>query len=247
MNPLYGVFLINQLGIADRAERIQAMESVLELPGSVAHFVRVPRQDELPPGPAGHDAAGRATAAARAWPRPRNWSRSRARSRIRPRRTFDEEPVCVLTLAEKLRRLFDYRFSRACTICGPPPVWAAGEVLQFGGDFNKYVTSKQPQKQEGMVFRHLLRLILLIAEFAQTHAARDDRGGVARRVGRHRQPPGRLLPRGRPDEHGEDPGRSGGGGEWCGRQRGLMTRLLTTEGTEEMEPRMDADERRLGS
>ena len=27
------------------------MESVLELPGSVAHFVRVPRQDELPPGP----------------------------------------------------------------------------------------------------------------------------------------------------------------------------------------------------
>ena len=27
------------------------MESVLELPGSVAHFVRVPKQDELPPGP----------------------------------------------------------------------------------------------------------------------------------------------------------------------------------------------------
>ncbi|MBN1912414.1 MAG: DEAD/DEAH box helicase, partial [Pirellulales bacterium] len=51
VNPLYGVFLINQLGVADRAERIQAMESVLELPGSVAHFVRVPRQDELPPGP----------------------------------------------------------------------------------------------------------------------------------------------------------------------------------------------------
>ncbi|NLE38709.1 MAG: hypothetical protein GX621_11850 [Pirellulaceae bacterium] len=46
------------------------------------------------------------------------------------------------------------------------PVWAAGEVLEFG-DFNKYVTSKSLQKQEGMVFRHLLRLILLLAEFAQ--------------------------------------------------------------------------------
>ena len=51
IHPLYAVFLVNQLGIADRNERIQAMESVLELPGSVAHFVRVPRQDELPPGP----------------------------------------------------------------------------------------------------------------------------------------------------------------------------------------------------
>ena len=45
------MFLVNQLGIADRNERIQAMESVLELPRSVGHFVRVPKQDELPPGP----------------------------------------------------------------------------------------------------------------------------------------------------------------------------------------------------
>ena len=46
-------------------------------------------------------------------------------------------------------------------------VWAAGEVLEFGEDFNKYVTSKHLQKQEGMVFRHLLRMILLIEEFKQ--------------------------------------------------------------------------------
>ena len=52
VNPMYGVFLVNQLGIADRAERIQAFESVLELPGSVAHFVRVPRQ-VVAAGPAG--------------------------------------------------------------------------------------------------------------------------------------------------------------------------------------------------
>ena len=51
IHPLYAVFLVNQLGGADRNERIQAMESVLELPRSVGHFVRVPRQSELPPGP----------------------------------------------------------------------------------------------------------------------------------------------------------------------------------------------------
>src|SRR5262249_6431046 len=32
IHPLYGAFLINQLGIADRNERLQAMESVLEVP-----------------------------------------------------------------------------------------------------------------------------------------------------------------------------------------------------------------------
>src|SRR5262249_27974003 len=51
INPLYGVFLVNQLGIASREERIQAFESVLEMPGSVAKHVRVPKYEEMPPGP----------------------------------------------------------------------------------------------------------------------------------------------------------------------------------------------------
>ena len=45
------------------------------------------------------------------------------------------------------------------------PVWVAGEVLAFEGKFNNYITSKGLQKQEGMIFRHLLRLILLLGEF----------------------------------------------------------------------------------
>ena len=39
INPLYGVYLVNQLGIASREERLQAFESVLEMPGSVAKHV----------------------------------------------------------------------------------------------------------------------------------------------------------------------------------------------------------------
>jgi hypothetical protein len=46
-------------------------------------------------------------------------------------------------------------------------VWAAGELLEFGGDFNNFIIGKQLQKQEGIIFRHLLRLILLIGEFTQ--------------------------------------------------------------------------------
>src|SRR6185437_8232354 len=43
VNPLYGAFLLKHLGIADRDERIQALESVLEVPTSILRDVRVPR------------------------------------------------------------------------------------------------------------------------------------------------------------------------------------------------------------
>ena len=50
-------------------------------------------------------------------------------------------------------------------------MWAAGELLRFGGNFNKFVQSRDLVKQEGIVFRHLLRLILLCGEFAEVTPA----------------------------------------------------------------------------
>ncbi|NLS98298.1 MAG: DEAD/DEAH box helicase [Planctomycetaceae bacterium] len=162
VNPLYGVFLINQLGIADRAERIQAMESVLELPRSIGPAVRVPRQEFLPPGPLATTRLdvqllqlGLAT--------PEELV-EQSRDEDRPYNSM-EERVWVLALADKLRRMFDYDFPGVRDV-RTFPVWAVGELLEFGGDFNKYITSKQLQKQEGILFRHFLRMILLVAEFA---------------------------------------------------------------------------------
>jgi len=75
-----------------------------------------------------------------------------------------EERVYLLTFAEKLRRLFDYQYPGVALRV--TPVWAAGEILlDFKGDFNKFILSRNLQKQEGVVFRHLLRLILLLEEF----------------------------------------------------------------------------------
>src|SRR5207248_952674 len=51
VHPLYGAFLLKHLGIANRDERIQAMESVLEMPRPLLRYVRVPWPEELPPGP----------------------------------------------------------------------------------------------------------------------------------------------------------------------------------------------------
>jgi hypothetical protein len=75
-----------------------------------------------------------------------------------------EERTYVIPLAEKLRRLFEFEYPKVDVRIFP--VWSAGEiVLDFNGDFNKYIVSKGIQKQEGIIFRHLLRLILLLDEF----------------------------------------------------------------------------------
>ena len=208
INPLYAVFLINQLGIADRNERIQAMESVLELPRSVGRFVRVPKQDELPPGPLATLRLDAAVAATRPGDAGRIGRAAAERKTSAAARTLDDEDrVWVLTLADKLRRLFDYEFPGVHDL-RTQPVWAAGELLQFGGDFNKYVSSKDLQKQEGIVFRHVLRLILLVGEFKQLSPPEVDAAVVAGRVGGHCRTADGELPRRRPGQHRSDVGAS---------------------------------------
>jgi hypothetical protein len=178
INPLYGMFLVEQLGIANREERIQAFESVLEMPRSMMGFVRVPGHEELPPGPLAKErldplllqlglASIQELGAA---PPPGEDREGEAREGEAPaepskveRDEFGER-IRILTIADKLKLLFDHEYP------GIPEVpitscWAAGEVLQFEGNFNKYVTSKGLQKQEGVIFRHLLRLTLLLGEF----------------------------------------------------------------------------------
>jgi superfamily II DNA/RNA helicase len=165
INPLYGVFMVGQLGIADRAERIQAIESVLDMPGTVARLVRVPNHDQLPPGPLATTRLdshllrlGLVTA--------EQLSEPDEEERYRRRGTFEEQRPYVLTLAEKLRIAFDFDFPNVHDV-RTTAVWSAGELLEFGGDFNKYIVSKGLQKQEGVVFRHLLRMILLLIELGQ--------------------------------------------------------------------------------
>ena len=172
INPLYGVYLVNQLGIASREERIQAFESVLEMPGSVAKLVRVPKYEDMPPGPLATtrlDAElltmGLATAE-QLGAKPAEEASGGREPPEEKRREIFAEKVWPLTLAEKLRLLFDATFPHVHSLF-TTPCWAAGEVLEFGGQFNKYVTARGLQKQEGVIFRHLLRLILLLKELAQ--------------------------------------------------------------------------------
>jgi superfamily II DNA/RNA helicase len=162
-HPLYGNFLLDHLGLADRAERIQIFESVLEVPGSIQHLVRVPPPEELPPGPLAFHRID-----------PELMSRGLiTQSELDPNST---EPLLdnfgkpirqwAVPLGDKMRRLFDSEYPGVQDL-RTRSVWIAGDLIAVGGDFHKYVTTRDLTKQEGIVFRHCLRMILLCEEFAQ--------------------------------------------------------------------------------
>jgi superfamily II DNA/RNA helicase len=162
-HPLYGAFLLDHLGLADRTERLQILESVLEIPGSLMRSVRVPPPDEIPPGPL-------------------------ARLRIDPELIArglvtqgDLDPSSVeeetdnfgrpirrfhVPLGDKLRLLFDAEYPGVRDL-RTRSVWIAADVILSGLDYQKFITSRDLTKQEGIVFRHFLRMILLCDEFAQ--------------------------------------------------------------------------------
>ena len=163
VHPLYAMFLMQHLGIADRNERIMAFESVLELSRSLGKATRIPRHDELPPGPLQTTRLdsqllkmGLATVD----------ELGLNQDEEDEKKPWDDDYVPILTLPYKLQRLFQYDFPYVDDL-RITPVWVVGEVLNYGEDFNKYITSNKLQKQEGMILRHLLRFVLLIDEVAE--------------------------------------------------------------------------------
>lgn len=160
VNPLYGSFLLDHLGLADEIEQLQVLESLLEMPGSVARRVRVPQPDRLPPGTLALDVID-----------PELIQRGLAtQEELYPQNQDDlpaHERLYPPPLADKLAMLFEG--SVDCTGHNPVrAVWAAGPLLyDFNGEFHPFISARELGYQEGVVFRHLLRLILLCDEFAQ--------------------------------------------------------------------------------
>ncbi len=159
-HPLYGAFLTDLMATASQDERIQLLESVLELPRPLLKHVRVPF--DLSPGPLQTERLDPeliAKGLIKASPASDGGGDDEEEEEWVP---WDERPP---VLAEKARMLFDSHYPEVGDFV-TQGVWAAGEVLNYG-NFNTYVTTKDLTKQEGLIFRHLLRLILLTEEFEQ--------------------------------------------------------------------------------
>lgn len=175
INPLFGVYMADLLAEADPEERIATFESVLEVPGTVARFTRMPRLEDMPPGTLATTrldpqllTLGLATAeelGAKSGDDDED-VQDRGFGRV----MFDEPKVWPLTIGEKIHRLFQNDFPRVEGV-RVRPVWIVGELLNYDGDFNKYVTTKKLQKEEGILLRHCLRMILFLDEMANVPPA----------------------------------------------------------------------------
>ncbi len=172
IHPLYGVFLLDFLPKASEVELLQILESLLELSPTLGKSVRVPWGDRMPPGPLATEIID-----------PELIQRGLIRS-MAPEGDTDEEADVPFDpeqrpphFAEKMAMLFEARHE------GVPDlqiraVWAAGELLLgYGGNFNMYVRNSDLVRQEGMIFRHLLRMILLCEEFDAAAETREDASG----------------------------------------------------------------------
>ena len=156
INAIFGIFLAEHLHRANYEERLLLLEGALDMPRSVASKVRVPFPEHMPPGPM-----------ATSWLTPLLLSSGLATQEdITGYR--DEESgrrIPPLDLAVQMQMLFRSEFPAASDArCSA--VWCVGDLLTFGGDFNKYVRARDLTKQEGVIFRHCLRMILLCGEFA---------------------------------------------------------------------------------
>ncbi len=81
-----------------------------------------------------------------------------------------------IPLAQKVRMLFESEIDHAGGL-SVNPVWAVGDLLHHGGDLDKFVRSRDLTKQEGILFKHCLRLILLCGEFARLTPTGADATG----------------------------------------------------------------------
>ncbi len=187
VNPIFGLFMIDLLQHADEAERIQALESVLELPANISKLVACPPPDIIPFGPLAMNVlhpkllelglAGSSEIMGQ-WEKKEEPDLEKLASETGgTSRTWNDRweppPPPALALAEKMRRLFNHEFPRVHDLY-TRGVWVVGELLEFNCEFNKYVLAKGFQKQEGLLFRHVLRFILLAEEISQTAPESTD-------------------------------------------------------------------------
>jgi len=157
INAIYGVFLAEQMHKANYEERLQLLESALDLPSSVASQVRVPLPDLMPDGSLSTE-----------YLNPLLLSRGIV-TQQELTGYYDEvlrRRFYPLPLGDRMRMLFHSEYPGISDV-SIRSVWCVGDLLRFGGNFDRYVRSRELQKQEGIMFRHCLRMILLCGEFAQ--------------------------------------------------------------------------------
>jgi len=177
VDPLFGHWLAGQLVVASQTEKLLALEALLDLPPPIARRCRPPVELAIgplqehvlqplmlkmgvpvapPPGSAEAAAAAEAADEARrarvhSW----EWETDEEREENRPRNYAE---MLVIAFEAQLPHPEGLQVQAK---------WVAGAVHDAGGEFGRFIASHDLGKNEGLLLRHLLRLVLLLAEFEQ--------------------------------------------------------------------------------
>lgn len=157
IDPLFGDFIAEQLARSSYEEKIQALESVLEIPPTIERKLRIP---DLPPGPLQKEVLEPMLIAL-------------GITVAQPEQADDEEDGWFEDEEEQPRppsfpEMLKLAFESKLTNPEPvfvQPKWVAGGAFDAQCDFFKFVRGADLVKQEGLILRHLLRLVILSGEF----------------------------------------------------------------------------------
>jgi superfamily II DNA/RNA helicase len=162
VDPLYGAYLANQLVRSNFDEKLLALESVLPVPPVIERHVRIPDVEKGPLQaevlePLMIQMGVRLEKPERA-PRPETLA-----ERYEQEEELLEEEWPP-TFPEMLKIAFESGLA-APEDFFVQPKWVAGAAFDLECDFYKLVRSFNLVKQEGLILRHLLRLVILAGEF----------------------------------------------------------------------------------
>lgn len=162
VDPLFGAYLAEVLPRGSLEEKIIALESVLEVPRAIERYVRIP--ESVAPGPLQREELEplliqMGVVAA---------EKSAGENEPDDEANFadDEDEPRPPTFPEMLKIAFEAR------LASPEPVfvqpkWIAGGAFAMHCEFFKFVKSCDLVKQEGLILRHLLRLVILAGELLE--------------------------------------------------------------------------------
>jgi len=172
IDPLFGEFLREKLAASSFEEKVLALEAALPLPPVLERRVRIP--DELEPGPLQKNVLeptllqmgivlsgeGGGVVAVD--------EDDQYEDYMDP-----DDAQRPLTFPEMLKAWFDAELETPELIYLQPK-WVAGAIFEMNGEFFPYVRSRDLTKNEGLILRHLLRLVTLAGEFSQRSGGDPD-------------------------------------------------------------------------
>lgn len=161
VDPLFGDYLASQLNYANADEKLLALEAVLEVPPAILRNVRIP--ETLAKGPLQEQVLEPLLVTMGVnvvKPEPDSDERRRWVDAWEE----DEQDEHPPSFPEMLKIAFEARLA-APEPAFVQPKWIAGDAFQRDGEFFKCVRALDLVKQEGLILRHLLRLVILAGEF----------------------------------------------------------------------------------